>query len=67
MKCENCGMVEADCEFDIKSKDGSTIQGPVQLCWNCLEKRMASIEESEKKNDTDTGGPRFGGIETGRD
>lgn len=52
MKCENCGLVAADCEFNIESKDGSTIQGPVQLCWNCLAKRMASIEKSEKKMTT---------------
>lgn len=52
MKCKNCGLVAADCEFDIKSKDGSTIQGPVQLCWDCLKKRMASIEKSEKKMTT---------------
>lgn len=49
MKCKNCGLVAADCAFNVKSNDGSTIQGPVQLCWNCLKKRMASIEESEKK------------------
>lgn len=49
MKCKNCGLVEADCEFDIKLKNGSTIQGPVQVCWNCLKKRFASIEKSEKK------------------
>lgn len=45
MKCKDCGLAAYDCEFDIKSNDGSTILGPVQLCWNCLEKRMASIEK----------------------
>lgn len=52
MKCKNCGLVAADCVFDIKSNDGSTIQGPVQLCWNCLKKRMASIEKAEKEMTT---------------
>ncbi len=52
MKCKNCGRVAADCEFDIKLNDGSTIQGPVQLCWNCLKKRMASIWKAEKEMTT---------------
>ena len=55
MKCKNCGLVAADCVFDIKLNDGSTIQGPVQLCWNCLKKRMASIKESEKMTTTPEG------------
>ena len=32
MKCANCGLAEAECEFEIKSKiDGSTIQEAVSL------------------------------------
>lgn len=45
MKGANCGLAEAECEFEIKSKDGSTIQEAVGLCWACLDQRMGSIME----------------------
>lgn len=50
MKCESCGSAEAGCEFEVTSKDGSTMQLPVRLCWDCLEKRMASIDEKERRS-----------------
>lgn len=54
MKCESCGLAEARCEFEVTSKDGSTMQLPVRLCWDCLAKRMASIDEKERRNDMTT-------------
>lgn len=50
MKCESCGLAEAGCEFEVTSKDGSTMQWPARLCWDCLAKRMASIDEKERRN-----------------
>ena len=50
MKCASCGLAEAGCEFEVTSKDGSTMQLPVRLCWHCLAKRMASIDEKERRN-----------------
>lgn len=44
MKCAICGLVEAGCEFEVKSIiDGSTIQEAVSLCWACLDQRMTSL------------------------
>ena len=43
MKCESCGLAEAGCEFEVTSKDGSTMQWPAQLCWDCLEKRISEV------------------------
>ena len=54
MKCKSCGLAEARCEFEVTSKDGSTMQLPVRLCWDCLSKRMASIDEKERRNDITT-------------
>ena len=48
MKCANCGLAEAECLFEIKSKDGSTIQEAVGLCWACLDQRMGSIMEEKE-------------------
>ena len=50
MKCASCGLAEAGCEFEVTSKDGSTMQLPVRLCWPCLAKRMASIDEKERRS-----------------
>ena len=50
MKCASCGLAEAGCEFEVTSKDGSTMQLPVRLCWHCLAKRMASIDEKERRS-----------------
>ena len=50
MKCANCGLAEAGCEFEVTSKDGSTMQLPVRLCGHCLAKRMASIDEKERRS-----------------
>ena len=48
MKCANCGLAEVECMFEIKSKDGSTIQEEVGLCWACLDQRMGSIMEEKE-------------------
>ena len=49
MKCESCGLAEAGCEFEVTLKDGSTMQRPARLCWDCIAKRMASIDEKERR------------------
>lgn len=54
MKCESCGSAEAGCEFEVTSKDGSTMQWPTRLCWDCLAKRMASIDEKKRRNERTT-------------
>lgn len=48
MKCDNCGSAEAECLLEIKSKDGSTIQEAVVLCWACLDQRRGSIMEEKE-------------------
>ena len=50
MKCASCGLAEAGCEFEVTSKDGSTMQLPVRLCWPFLAKRMASFDEKERRS-----------------
>ena len=54
MKCESCGSAEAGCEFEVTSKDGSAMPWTTRLCWDCLEKRMASIDEKERRNEMTT-------------
>ena len=49
MKCESCGLAEAGCEFEVTLKDGSTMQRAARLCWDCIAKRMASIDEKERR------------------
>ena len=43
MKCDNCGLAEADVEFQAKKKDGSTVYGSHYLCWDCLDQLMTSL------------------------
>ena len=44
MKCANCGLAEAECEFEVRSKiDGSAIQEAVSLCGDCLNQRITSL------------------------
>ena len=43
MKCEHCGLAEAEAEFEVKSKDGATVYENHNLCWDCLNQRMTSF------------------------
>lgn len=43
MKCENCRLAEAEVEFEAKTKDGATVYGSHNLCWDCLNQRMTSL------------------------
>lgn len=43
MKCDNCGSAEAEVEFDAKTKDGATVYGSHNLCWDCLDYLMTSL------------------------
>lgn len=48
MKCDNCGLAEAEVEFEVKTKDGATVKGSHNLCWACLDQRMGSIMEEKE-------------------
>ena len=49
MKCDNCGLAEAEVEFEAKAKDGATVDGCHYLCWDCLEQRMTSLRGEEER------------------
>ena len=56
MKCDSCGSAEAAVEFEAKKKDGSTVYGSHNLCWDCLEQRMTSLTgEKERQECTNCG------------
>lgn len=56
MKCDNCGLAEAEVELEVKTKDGAPVYGSHNLCWDCPDQRMTSlIGEKERLECTTCG------------
>ena len=56
MKGDNCGLADAEVEFEAKKKDGATVHGSHNLCQDCLAQRMTSLMgEKERQECTNCG------------